>query len=169
MASCAVVGPHFTTDTRSSGKSPTRQRGPPRNLSTTKRGLNKPPNQGVRRVDFLPVRDPRCSLSARSHSSRPATAQVPLLIVVSPASLCCLLCLPLPFCYAYVRLNAINNTQPSGGCSACDGRSTRHSHGRAAARVDRPKHLSCHVCAWIACMTVTHSHPIIDSRAEWTR
>ena len=104
---------------------------------------------------------------ARSRSSRPA--QVPLLIVVSPASLCCLLCLPLPFCYAYVRLNAINNTQPSGGCSACDGRSTRHSHGRAAARVDRPKHLSCHVCAWIACMTVTHSHPIIDSRAEWTQ
>ena len=34
---------------------------------------------------------PRRSLSARSHSSRPATAQVQLLIVVPPASLCCLL------------------------------------------------------------------------------
>ena len=54
---------------------------------------------------------PRRLLSARSHSSRPATSTGALLIVVSPASLCCL-CVRLCLSYLRTCVDAINNTQP---------------------------------------------------------
>ena len=100
---------------------------------------------------------PRRSLSARSHSSRPATAQVPLLTLFHPPHCVVFCCLPLPVILRTCRECNTYNTQPSGGCSACSGRSTRHSHGRAAARVDRPKRsfMSVHR---LYRLTVNHSH-----------
>ena len=54
-----------------------------------------------------------------------------------------------------------------GGCSACSGRSTRHSHGRAAARVDRPNALSC-LCIFVSTDCESLSHFILlSSTAEW--
>ena len=82
------------------------------------------------------------AVSLAHRSSRPATAQVPLLLVVSPASCCFCVCLCLAPCLR-TCVDAIQHPA-LGGCSACSGRcTTRHSHGRAAIRVDLPKHLSC--------------------------
>ena len=75
------------------------------------------------------------------------------------------LCLPLPLC---LLTCVVAIQHPAlGDCSACSGRYTRYSHGRAAARVDLPN--PPHVCAVLYRMTVTHSPHFSDIRAKGTQ
>ena len=90
------------------------------------------------------------SLLASTAAAQPA--QVPLLSVVSPASCCLFVCL----CFAPLRTCVDAIQHPAlGGCSACSGRDTRHSHGRAAVRVVLPNTLSVCACIYVC-------HPLLQ-------
>ena len=99
---------------------------------------------------------PRRSLSARSHSSRPATAQVPLLIAVSPASLCCLLCLPLP---VFLRTCHECNTTPSplvAALPAMVGRPATRTAERLPGLIAQSISSVCVQFVWIDCAPLTY-------------
>ena len=99
---------------------------------------------------------PRRSLSARSHSSRPATAQVPLLIAVSPASLCCLLCLPLP---VFLRTCRECNTTPSplvAALPAMVGRPATRTAERLPGLIAQSISSVCVQFVWIDCAPLTY-------------
>ena len=114
--------------------------------------LHSPLSSVCLAVSFLVCSShPRRSLPARFHSSSTASTGAAAVRCFT-ASCCLFVCL----CFAPLRTCVDAIQHPAlGGCSACSGRDTRHSHGRAAVRVVLPNTLSVCACIYVC-------HPLLQ-------